>query len=221
MRQGPAKTSQKTPRSPTIRPADWPEKTSSRAAAKRIDEQVKKVVDLMRQAGKARSLELMRQLAREVVELRSLFTWEGMADWAGRSQEYRNTIYQAYRSAGIPSDAIDGLQANLRYHVGNVVREIAPTNELEKLGMDPEGPKGRAVRARATAHLRPKRTTRQEPAPTPLAVMQDPLALCSFARDAVRAIRSLAPKREMADALVPELRALAEEVFGALADISR
>ena len=162
----------------------------------------------------------MRQLACEVVELRA-FSWEGMPDWAGRSPAYRNTIYRAYRSAGIPSDAIDGLQARFRYHVGNVVREVARVGELEKLGMDPEGPKGRAVRARATAHLREKRTAYLPPAPTPLAVMQDPLALWSFARDAVRTIRSLAPRGEMADALAPELRALAEEVFGALADTSR
>jgi hypothetical protein len=190
-------------------------------AAKRVEAQVAKVTKLMRTAAEGRTPAVMRQLAEEVIALRRLFAWDGLPDWGGRSPEYRDVIYRAYRSAGIPSDAIDGLQANLRYHVGNAIREVAPRSELEKLGMDPEGPRGRAVRARATAHLRPKGSTRQPSAATPLAVMQDPLALCSFARDAVRAIRNLEPKGEMVQALAPELRALAEEVFGALADVSR
>lgn len=192
----------------------------TRTTAKRVEAQVERVTKLMRTAAEGRTPTIMRQLADEVIALRRLFVWDGLPDWGGRSPEYRDVIYRAYRSAGIPSDAIDGLQANLRYHVGNAIREVAPRSELEKLGMDPEGPRGRAVRARATAHRRP-RAGRQPPGSTPLAVMQDPLALCSFARDAIRAIRNLEPKGEMAEALAPELRALAEEVFGALADVSR
>jgi hypothetical protein len=82
------------------------------------------------------------------VALRQEFSFDGFPDWAGKSEEYRQTIYRAYREAGVPSDSTGALQANLRYHVGNALREAAPADELRALGLDLEGPRARAVRAR-------------------------------------------------------------------------
>ena len=87
-----------------------------------------------------------QQLAHLVVEFRRLFEHDGRPDWAGRSQSYRDAIYQVYRDAKVPSDSAGGLQAKIRYHVGNVVREVAPPEDLLALGLKPKGPRGRADR---------------------------------------------------------------------------
>lgn len=108
--------------------------------------------------------ELMRQLAREVVALRQQFTFDGLPDWAGQSQEYRDTIYRAYREAGVPSDSKGGLQPNIRYHVGNAVRDVASTDDLAALDMRPEGPRARAVTARRKPALN-ARPSISEPEP--------------------------------------------------------
>jgi hypothetical protein len=180
-----------------------------------------RVVDGMERATVERTPEVMRELAGHVVELRSRFVWQDLPDWGGRSMGYRTAVYRAYRAAGVPSDSVAGLQANLRYHVGNVVREIAPAEELEAIGLDPDGPPARAVRARAAGDRRRKPAhvpTRPPAHEVPLAVMRDPLALASFAIDAVRAIRELRPRGEMAEALAPLLKQLGEQTLGAAAD---
>ena len=180
-----------------------------------------RVVEGMEQATVERTSEVMRELARQVVELRSRFVWQDLPDWGGRSMDYRNAIYRAYRDAGVPSDSVAGLQANLRYHVGNVVRDIAPPEELEAIGLDPEGPRARAVRSRATVDRRRKPPTSSTAHAVPLAVMRDPLALASFAIDAVRAIRELRPRGQMAEALQPLLKQLSEQTLDAVADTAR
>jgi hypothetical protein len=180
-----------------------------------------KVVAGLRQQAEERTPEGMRELAGHVIGLRQCFEHDGMPDWGGRSQDYRDAIYQAYKEAGAGSDSAGPLQANLRYHIGNVLREIAPPEDLQKLGMDPAGPRERAIRARATAHERKGRSPKAT-APvfaSPFAVMSDPLALASFALDAVKALRALEPRGEMAEALRPLLRQLSEEVFDAAGEI--
>jgi hypothetical protein len=77
----------------------------------------------------------LKAAARAIVELRSRFEWNGLPDWAGHSIEYRYHIERLYREAGVPSDSEGPLQARLRYHVSNVVREVAPLWHLEELGL--------------------------------------------------------------------------------------
>lgn len=181
------------------------------------------LVQSLAQAKAGRTPQVMRELARRVVELRSRFVWNGLPDWGGRSSDYRNAIYRAYREAGIPSDSVAGLQANLRYHVGNVVREVAPPDQLEAIGLRPEGPRLRAITSRAEAHPRRQPATHQpaRPQPVPLVVMRDPLALASFAIDAIRAIRELKPGGATAHALQPLLKQLTEETVDAVAETAR
>lgn len=109
--------------------------------------------------------EIIRPLARDTVAFRSTFTYMGRPDWAGRSAQYRNAIYRVYREAGVPSDSHASIQGNMRYHVGNAVRTMAPREDLEALGLDPQGPRDRAGRYRA----KPARRGPPEKSPAPSA----------------------------------------------------
>jgi hypothetical protein len=92
---------------------------------------------------------ILKDLARVVVELRSRFhTDDGRTDWAGRSGPYREAVARIYSEAGVPTDSLDGMQAALRYHVGNVLREVAPAEELEDLGLKAARPVDRVKETR-------------------------------------------------------------------------
>lgn len=183
------------------------------------------LVNSLTRAADERSLDLMRQLAREIVALRRLFHYDGRPDWAGRSQDYRDTIYRAYRDAKIPSDSTESLQANLRYHVGNVVREVAPAEDLAALGMNPQGPRGRASQARRVAkgtrgtNMSAPGAEREETPEFVLAELRDAGALASFALDALRAIRELRPRGEDARSVVPTVREITEECLNLMAEL--
>lgn len=88
--------------------------------------------------------DVLRELAKVVVHTRSKFQDEtGLPDWAGRTWDYRVFIGEMYSEAGVPVDSQDGVQAALRYHVGNLLREIAPPGELEQLGLKALPPRAR------------------------------------------------------------------------------
>lgn len=48
----------------------------------------------------------------------------------------------------MPPDSADSVQASLRYHVGNVLREIVPRAQLEAVNLKPSSPKERFQQAR-------------------------------------------------------------------------
>lgn len=170
--------------------------------------QAQKLVDLLK-AGADR-----RTLAKEIVKLRSLFEYEGMPDWGSNSPGYKDLIGRVYRDAGVPPDSGSSTQANLRYHIGNAIREVAAAEELAALGMDAAGPRERAVRARKEG---PRAATR---APlTALPTANDPLAMAGFALQAVRSLRGMKPRGEMAEAVEAELRAVMDELVDTLAEV--
>lgn|GEM_PF-5028532 len=186
---------------------------------------------------------LLRRLAELIVRLRGQYEFEGHTDWAGRGGEYREAIAGAYREAGVPQDTVDGLQAALRYHIGNVLREVAPPDELQAAGLDPEGPLERLHRRREAARqkrqggkveaaleavehgqaitfpLIPAGDKRRQPR-IGLGALQDPIALVGLALDAVRAAADLDVRGETAEALQLMLRRLNDEVFD-LAAVNR
>src|SRR5690606_24126777 len=135
-------------------------------------------------------------------------------DWGARSQAYRDCIYQVYRDAGLPSDSVGSMQANLRYHIGNALRQMAPAEDLEALGMDPAGPQERAKRYRKKAKERPvqQRADRQARQAS-LLDMNDPMALVGLARTALQAARDLNPQGPEAEGLQLVLRELISEAF--------
>lgn len=92
---------------------------------------------------------ILRELAGVVVDLRSQFqTEDGRTDWAGRGHAYRETVARIYSEAGIQPDAVGNLQAALRYHIGNVLRDVAPADELEALGLKSATPRERVKETR-------------------------------------------------------------------------
>lgn len=96
-------------------------------------------------------LDLLKALAKVVVVLRQRYrTPEGDIDWAGRSWDYRQTVGQMYEKAGIPPDSQSNIQASLRYHVGNLLREVAPAPQLEAVGLKTSSPKERMTEAKST-----------------------------------------------------------------------
>lgn len=95
----------------------------------------------------------LRELAELVVDLRQLFTTaEGGVDWGGRTRAYRDTVGEVFRASGLS----DRDRNTLRYHVGNVLREKAPAEALDDLGLQHRPPIERAAdsRARQTARAR-------------------------------------------------------------------
>lgn len=95
--------------------------------------------------------EVLRNLAEVIVETRSQFiTEEGLPDWGGRSWEYRQHAHAIYSEAGVPPDAQAGIQAAIRYHVGNLLRDRLTPEELNASGLRTASPKERIAAQRAS-----------------------------------------------------------------------
>lgn len=94
-------------------------------------------------------LAALRRLAVLVVELRRYFyTDEASPDWRGRTWEYRQRAAEMFEAWGVPSDSAGNLQASLRYHVGNRLREVLADEELLEAGLRKAGPRERLQEAR-------------------------------------------------------------------------
>lgn len=100
------------------------------------------------QSGRMRT-DLLKECAAVVAELRQHFHLaDGRTDWGGRSPAYRKAMHEAYSRAHVPTDRFDTVQAALRYHVGNLLREIVPADELAAAGLSKISPKERLNRTR-------------------------------------------------------------------------
>lgn len=97
--------------------------------------------------------DVLKALAKVVVALRANFRTEDGVDWGGRSWEYRQTVGAMYAAAGVPPDSQSNIQASLRYHVGNLLREAVPARELEAAGLRTDSPKARMNEARQYAQV--------------------------------------------------------------------
>lgn len=94
-----------------------------------------------------------RKLAGVIVDLRKRFpNSKGTGpDWKGTTQDYRDAAQRMYDGAGVPADAVSGMQAAIRYHIGNVLRERLTEEELTQAGLSTEGPLDRARSRREAA----------------------------------------------------------------------
>lgn len=93
--------------------------------------------------------DLLRSAAPAIVELRSRHALEdGRVDWSGRSPGYRAAIGQVYERAHVPPEHMVSVQAAVRYHVGNLLRETAGQDELEQVGLTTVSPRQRLTRHR-------------------------------------------------------------------------
>jgi hypothetical protein len=107
--------------------------------------------------------QVLIRLAKVIVQLRSRFkTTKGDVDWAGRSQEYRDTAARIYSEAGVPPDSASNIQAAVRYHVGNVLRDVAPAEAIEAAGLQPASPRQQRRKSRNRAQASAQEGVTQE-----------------------------------------------------------
>ena len=100
------------------------------------------------ESGRSRT-DLLKRVAELIVELRAKHTLDdGRIDWSGRSPAYRTAIAEIYRDAGVPADKLDTVQAALRYHVGNLIRDRADGMALAAVGLTNIAPRERLNRNR-------------------------------------------------------------------------
>lgn len=87
-----------------------------------------------------------KTLAGVIVDLRKQFrnSKDTAPDWAGQTQAYRDTVALMYSQSGVPQDAVSGMQAAIRYHIGNVLRDRLSADELTAAGLSVEGPLDRS-----------------------------------------------------------------------------
>lgn len=112
----------------------------SNAASEHVDKAVAILTEYLRAPRTA----LLRQLAEVVVEMRARATLgDGAPDWGGRSHEYRAQMSEVYERAGVPRENLDTIQAALRYHTGNLIRERASKEELLQVGLTTVSPRDR------------------------------------------------------------------------------
>ncbi|GGX26877.1 hypothetical protein [Streptomyces chryseus] len=88
---------------------------------------------------------LTRSLAVVLIALRRIHD-----DPRGRKHAYRMDAAEIYRSAGIPSKTEGNLQQAVRWHVGNMLREVLTAGELEEHGLLPDSPLERLQTNRKT-----------------------------------------------------------------------
>lgn len=93
--------------------------------------------------------DLLREAARYFIDARQhFFTREGEPDWLGRTYAYRTWVREVMSAAHVPGDEVSSLQAAIRYHSGNVLRDRLDAEQIDDLGLRKESPRERSVEKR-------------------------------------------------------------------------
>lgn len=87
---------------------------------------------------------VLKSLAAVLVALRLQ-----MDDPKGDSHAYKQQAAEIYRDAGVPKDTKSTVQGNVRWHIGNLLRDLLPPDEVRALGLKEEGPRERRSLARS------------------------------------------------------------------------
>lgn len=115
----------------------WDDDTIELFTDKSENQLVAKGVVLIQRYQRNRT-ETLRELAKVVVSLRMKYKYKDLTDWGGNNGDYRKRIADMYQKAGLDKDSESSMQKALRYHVGVMVRKVAPVKELETLGIIPK-----------------------------------------------------------------------------------
>lgn len=92
------------------------------------------------------SAHYLRSAAEVFIEARNhFFTREGTPDWLGRTATYRAWVRETYSLATVPQADLGTIQAAVRYHSGNVLREQLSPETLEGLGLRVISPRERGT----------------------------------------------------------------------------
>lgn len=94
---------------------------------------------------------LRRATAAAMLEARAHFiTKDGSPDWSGRTYAYRELTREVFSEAGISREDAPTIQASIRYHSGNLIRQHVPEDELATAGFAlQESPRQRSAARRA------------------------------------------------------------------------
>lgn len=104
---------------------------------------------LRRYLGDGGTTEDLRAVAVAFVDSREhFFTREGDPDWLGRTHAYRRWVREVMSLANVPGETVATLQAAIRYHTGNILRERLDAETLEDLGLVSTSPRERSVEKR-------------------------------------------------------------------------
>lgn len=122
---------------------------ANRTEVKRIEKEARRCLVSWETDPVSRTVTL-KQLAALLVDLRSLYTRNGMPDWSGRSFEYRAQVSWIMNSAGLLDEDRAKIIGLLRYHVGNELRERVPEEELLAAGLKAASPKQRVLDSKGT-----------------------------------------------------------------------
>jgi hypothetical protein len=155
-----------------------------------------KIVRELVAAEKADREPYYRAAAEKIVDLRAVHKDGELPDWAGRSPDYKAAMRLVYRDAGgVPQS----IQASIRYHVNNLLRERLTPEELDAAGLDRASSKQK-MRGEAPTRTRKPR----QPAPLPAETLMvsralgDPVALVTQAVRALEAAADLKPSGDAA-----------------------
>jgi hypothetical protein len=179
---------------------------------------------------------LLKNIAAVIVALRFKYN-----DPMGRSFAYREAASDMYRLANVPKDSQDNTQKSVRWHVGNLLREVLPEDELKALPLKTASPLQRQQdrKARNAALLRtvnasvevasstPKKTKAKEgdslPAPTgqPVKATADHLRLASAGLDVFKQLDASVIDEHMTDGQRAKLDAHLEELQKVVAKLRR
>lgn len=100
-------------------------------------------------ASDAERTALLREGARLFIDARAhFFTREGEPDWLGRTYAYRTWVREVMSAAHVPAEDVTSLQAAIRYHSGNLLRDRLDEDLLEDLGLRKKSPRERSVEKR-------------------------------------------------------------------------
>ena len=104
-------------------------------------------------AADTKRTQLLKKFALGLVKIR-----QKLNDPAGTSQAYRDAAARIYAAATIPPDSESSLQASIRYHIGNVLREEFKPEDLKAVGLSTQTPLERARAARTSGGTAPTTT---------------------------------------------------------------
>lgn len=156
----------------------------------------------------------LKELAATVVKIRAKFTdpKTDTSDWAGKTAEYRAAISKLYADSGVPADSISSFQSNLRYHIGNALRDKLTEDELAKAGLGKESPREAQQRRQSGGASRTNNRAEAKAEAEPAKLPDDPHKLVEGAIVLVRRAKGN-PQPSDPATLVRLLETLEQEVM--------
>lgn len=122
--------------------------TTPRPRATLAELQTAATAALRRYLEKRETVDLKIVASRFIDAREHFYTREGEPDWLGRTYAYRRWVREVMSDAHVPGDDLSTVQAAVRYHSGNILRERLDAATLADLGLRSESPRERSIEKR-------------------------------------------------------------------------